>query len=344
MGHPSPWDTQVSPGSLESVGIGSDVILIIDAAGVVRHVAVRQPGLRRELSAAAQWRGVAWAETVTRETRPAVDALLRSSDGDPVPHWRHVDQLVAGGSLVPLLYSAVRVGNDIIASGRDIRLLDLTSIVLNHEASVARGYARAMRLRGMGLETLWLDVLAPAARRLGDLWLQDVCSFVDVTAGVACLQGVLHDSADLGSIATQDVVESKRILLAAAPGEQHCFGIAMVAAFFRQAGWFVRLEGAPSDVDLAQAVKRNWFAIVGISESDETRLDALAALIRTLRRVSRNPAVRIMVGGPLFMYKPELARQVGADDTAFDGRQAVRQAQRFLNGPRKELADPAGVT
>jgi len=336
-------DTQDPAESLRLVGIGSDLTLIIDAGGVIRRVTIGQPTFRRELSSATQWRGLAWAETVTRETRPVVDALLRSASSGSVPHWRYVDQLTAGGSLMPLLYSAVRVGNDIIACGRDVRLMDLTSIVLDHETSIARAYARAIRVRGMGLETLWLNVLAPAARRLGDLWLEDVCSFVDVTAGVACLQDVLYDSADPGSIAISDVVQSKRILLAAAPNEQHSFGLAMVAAFFRQAGWFVRFEGAPSDVDLVQAVKRNWFAVVGISESDETRLDAVAALIRTLRRSSRNAAVCIMVGGPLFTCKPELARQVGADATAFDGRQAVRQAQRFLDGPRKELTDAAGI-
>jgi methanogenic corrinoid protein MtbC1 len=340
---PSVEGTGDTAGSLDLVGVGSDLTLIIDEGGVIRHVTVGQPGLKRELSIAAQWRGLAWAETVAPQTRPTIDVLLRTADGSPPSPWRHVDQLAAGGSLIPLLYSTVRVGNNIIACGRDLRLMDLTSLVLDHEASVARSYARAMRMRGIGLETLWLDVLAPAARRLGELWLNDVCSFVDVTAGVGCLQDLLHASAHSGQMPVRDVVQSKRILLAAAPNERHSFGLAMVAAFFRQAGWFVRLEGALSDVDLAQEVKRNWFAVIGISESDETRLNELAALIRTLRRVSRNAAVRIMVGGPLFTHKPELARQVGADATAFDGRQAVQQAQRFLDGPGKGLADADAV-
>jgi methanogenic corrinoid protein MtbC1 len=38
-----------------------------------------------------------------------------------------------------------------------------------------------------------------------------------------------------------------------------------------------------------------------------------------------------MVGGPVFVAKPELARRVGADATAADARGAVTQAERLLD-------------
>ena len=196
----TPWmaprveNTQGVPNASVSTGIGADVTLLIDASGVIQHVSAGQADLRRELGSATRWRGLSWSETVTRETRPAVDALLRFGDSGPAATWRHVDQCTIAGAIVPLLFTAVRTGSgDTIACGRDLRPLDLTGIVLDHDASVARAYARAMLSRGICLETLWLDVLAPAARRLGSLWLNDGCSFVDVTAGVASLQEVLHD-------------------------------------------------------------------------------------------------------------------------------------------------------
>ena len=237
-----------------------------------------------------------------------------------------------------MLYSAFRADGQIIALGYDLRSMDLTEILLKYDGFVARAYAKAMRLRGIKLETLCLDILAPAARRLGDLWSDDACSFTDVTVGVGHLQGVLRDTFLPNSATEHEGVESKRILLAAAPGEGHTFGLAMVAGLFRHAGWLVQHQTMTSDTMLAQTVSRNWFAIIGLSSSDERRLDVLKACIRKLRKASRNKAVRIMVGGVVFIDQPEITAQVGADFMAFDARDAVRRAQRYLD----DYSDAAG--
>ena len=50
------------------------------------------------------------------------------------------------------------------------------------------------------LEAVCLELLTPAARYLGAMWEEDLCSFTDVTLGMMGLQGCLHDlSADAGS-------------------------------------------------------------------------------------------------------------------------------------------------
>ena len=45
----------------------------------------------------------------------------------------------------------------------------------------------------MPLELLFLRLLAPAARRLGELWEGDLCTFTDVTIGLSHLQQVLRE-------------------------------------------------------------------------------------------------------------------------------------------------------
>ncbi len=79
-----------------------------------------------------------------------------------------------------------------------------------------------------------------------------------------------------------------------------------------------------------QLVRSEWFAVVGLSVASETRIDALANGIRALRRASRNRAIGVLVGGPLFLAHPELVGHVGADATALDGGQAPDQAQNVL--------------
>lgn len=38
--------------------------------------------------------------------------------------------------------------------------------------------------RGVGIDAIFVDLLAPAARRLGVLWEEDLCDFLDVTIGL----------------------------------------------------------------------------------------------------------------------------------------------------------------
>ena len=46
---------------------------------------------------------------------------------------------------------------------------------------------------------------------------------------------------------------------------------------------------------------------------------------------SCNPAIGVMVGGPVFLEHPELVRRVGADASAVDAATAVLLAQRLFD-------------
>ena len=102
----------------------------------------------------------------------------------------------------------------------------------------------------------------------------------------------------------------------------------MIEVFFRRAGWAVQGSGAMSLAEAVDAVRDEWFDVVGLSQSCNGLIDDLASHITTLRRSSRNKALMVMVGGPAFIAHPERAAQVGADATASDGNEAVRLATR----------------
>jgi len=50
-----------------------------------------------------------------------------------------------------------------------------------------------------------------------------------------------------------------------------------------------------------------------------------------VRDASCNPAIGVMVGGPVFLQHPELVQRVGADASAVDATTAVLLAQRLLD-------------
>jgi methanogenic corrinoid protein MtbC1 len=122
----------------------------------------------------------------------------------------------------------------------------------------------------------------------------------------------------------------RRALLAAVPGEQHTFGISMVAEFFRRAGWDVFAIPPASRAELIDVVRREWLAVVGLSASCERHVDTLTATIRDIRRASRHRSVGVIVGGALFAAHPELVSVVGADATGADGLLATAHAERLL--------------
>ncbi len=208
---------------------------------------------------------------------------------------------------------------------------ELTDIVLQPGFDVASDRIDRISGRQPGTEAIYLDLLTPVARRLGEMWEEDLCDFVQVTVGLVRLQQLMTT---LSVPFPQDAGRTQwipRVLLVPAPGDQHSFGMSMVASFFQRAGWN-GWSGVPGCTDdLLGRVRNEWFAVIGFSVSNEKRLDALTSVIRAIRRASRNREVGIMVGGPVFIEHPELVAMVGADATAVDGRQAVAQAQHLLN-------------
>ena len=110
------------------------------------------------------------------------------------------------------------------------------------------------------------------------------------------------------------------------PGEQHTFGVVIAAEFFLRAGWEVHRDPAASSEELSSTVSTRRFAVAGTTPGNDDRLDMVAAFIRRVRRESLNRGIGVMVGGRVSAERPELARLVGADATAMNGRQGAWQA------------------
>jgi methanogenic corrinoid protein MtbC1 len=207
----------------------------------------------------------------------------------------------------------------------------LTDVVLRGSQPDAAAFVARVQKAGVAPESLFLNLLAPTARCLGVMWAEDDCNFADVTIGMLRLANVMRVVGHAFEAEAAPVASGPRAVLAQAPGEQHGFGIAMVACFFRRAGWTVVSEPLADRAALLSLVRQDWFSLVGLSLACSDRLDGLAADIRAIRAASRNPAIAIMVGGFAFAEHPQLAGMVGADGTASDARLAVGQANALVS-------------
>lgn len=217
---------------------------------------------------------------------------------------------------------------DPIPAVGDAEICEFCGLAMGADASAATSYFGEMRARGHSIDALFVHLLAPTARYLGQLWEEDRCDFVDVTLGVARLQEILTIFGGARDVRLIDI--RHRALLIAPRGESHVFGIDMVARFMDNGGWDVTVEKNVSSSQSARLVSREWIGVVGVTLSAESGLESLASMIRTVRRASANAVVGVMVGGPLFNAHPELAIQVGADASAADAPTAVALAKRLL--------------
>ncbi len=193
----------------------------------------------------------------------------------------------------------------------------------------AWGYVDALLNHGHGVDVVFLELFAPAARRLGLMWEMDTCSFGDVTIGLLRLHGMLRKLSGSREIPSYPQRTDMRLLLSAYPGETHIFGVRMVAEFFRHAGWVVNDELQDSVQSLAARVASEWFAIIGLSMSADVCVTDITTLVTKLRNASCNRHVGVMVGGELFNRRPDLVCAVGADLTARDGISALAEAERW---------------
>ncbi len=121
----------------------TDVALVLNADGVIEDLSLgtQDPALE----ACHSWVGRRFADTVTVECRPKVEELLRDAVANKPPRWRHLNHPSSDGSDIPIVYSAVEIGDGgrVIALGRDIRpLAVLQRRLVDAQQSMERDYLR----------------------------------------------------------------------------------------------------------------------------------------------------------------------------------------------------------
>jgi methanogenic corrinoid protein MtbC1 len=216
-------------------------------------------------------------------------------------------------------------------------------ILLRNKPGDSVRYVEGLCDEGLSLCELYLGLLAPAARMLGERWLSEELSFSAVTLASWQLEQVLRHFAEefearsapqmTAHMNASTTVRPNRgtLLVAILPGEQHTFGARMLVSFFRRSGWDASLLQAVRHSDIAGALASRRIDVLALSLSQREALADLAPLVKRAREASLRPELRVLVGGRAVIEAPELASSSGASVCTGEADQAVELASRRDN-------------
>jgi len=131
------------------VATAADLALLIDKKGVITDLAFSNENLAHE--GAAGWTGKRWIDTVTVESRPKIDEMLKESASSTPSRPRHVNHLSQAGQSVAVRYSVVPLGHEgrVVAVGRDMKAITvLQQRLLQAQQDMEREYARLRAIEG----------------------------------------------------------------------------------------------------------------------------------------------------------------------------------------------------
>ena len=274
-------------------------------------------------------------ERIKSITEPLAPAVARPSES----HLQEFASVIENIIVPRLLMSHVNTNTAMMkekVSLQNVAVTDFIKLTTQDDPAAAIDYVRHLMGSGVPFQDVLLELMAPAARVLGERWEEDQASFVEVALGVSRMHRILREFDGVPSHLWSNAGFGRHALLLPTPGEKHSFGLRLVQEFLLRESWTVTNNPVNDVEELGFLVAQEHFDIVGLSLSGQTVVEPFMESIRVVRKKSRNRNVRIIVGGHLFVEKPELIESCGSDAYAVDAPATVR----IVNGWANQLSAP----
>lgn len=205
--------------------------------------------------------------------------------------------------------------------------------LLAGEAGAAAACVSDALAHGIGVVTLYLEVLLPAQGELGERWHRGELNVAEEHRATQITLGQLQR---LRLAAPRARATGRRVVVTAVEGERHDLGARVVADLLAMDGWAVDFLGADTPtVDLVALVGERQPDLVLLSVTLSDHLGTAGRAIGELRRLPHPP--KVVLGGRGVDQQPREANALGADAVAADAWETVQQARSLvgmLEAPR----------
>lgn len=189
----------------------------------------------------------------------------------------------------------------------------------SHKTAIA-----SLLMKGLKTEDFYEHFVPAAARYLGELWVKDEISFVDVTIGAGRLQALFRESPEPVKGMDRAIPLGQSVLMTIPVFEDHSLGAFLAADQLRRHGVWVHMGiGLRSD-ELAELIATRRFAAIGLSVATIATLDKVTEMVDYLRH-NVDCVPPIVVGGRVVTDPDMVTRRTGADHAVRSAREAIEK-------------------
>lgn len=210
--------------------------------------------------------------------------------------------------------------------GREAWIERLCEALMSDSETSHHSVIGALVATGVTSEKIYQDYVPEAARRLGEMWISDSASFVDVTLGASRLQALFRAAGDAGGtdMLGRSIPLGQEMLMVIPAFEQHSLGAFVAADTFRRHGVWVRMAIGMEAPELVALLRGSRFAAVGLSLSTLKSVENSGELIDYLRKTVA-PLPPLVVGGRIVSESGDIAGLCGADHAVRSVREAIER-------------------
>ena len=179
---------------------------------------------------------------------------------------------------------------------------------------------------GVSQQEIMQSFIPEVSRALGEMWVQDRASFVDVTLGAARLQALYreYDDEANGHWIDRTIPLGQSVLMVIPEFEQHSLGAFVAADRLRRYGLWVHMGLSLSREELIKVVAQGRFSMVGMSLSTMKSVEKATELIDYIR-LQTPDCPPIVIGGSVVDDPRMIERRTGADHAVTSVREAVER-------------------
>jgi len=209
----------------------------------------------------------------------------------------------------------------------------LSALLDGRAADAAMEVERAQK-RGWSVLRLYLEMLMPALRTVGDLWEE---GRINVAQEHRAVQITLEILGRIRSGFSPSASAGKRILVTTPPGETHWVGARMAADVFELNGLAVDFLGPDTPAQgIVDYVRQRGQDLVALSVTVTGALKGALAVIRALRKA--HPKLPVLLGGLAAGAARSWKKENRPDAIAEDPLQGFTEACRLLRLDRGHVS------
>jgi methanogenic corrinoid protein MtbC1 len=171
---------------------------------------------------------------------------------------------------------------------------------------------KAMLEAGISIKEVFEVYIPDVARLLGDYWVNNKLSFVEVTLATSRLQTLARDFERLYIGSINSGAHGPEILLIAPKGEQHTFGAQMASRKFRRLGASPYLSINHDKNEIKKILNKHKFKLVGLSVSNYKLCDHQSELLATIAMIKKLK-IPIVAGGSLVQSSANFLKNLNVD-------------------------------